>query len=231
MTQVNSIQARKMPIQQRSKLMVSTILDATARVLVEQGFSRTTTNRVAERAGISVGSLYQYFPSREALVAAVAQRYSEGMKATLERLLAQSQAKDLVSALRNLLSGISAAHAADPQLSRVLATELPRLGDMAWREDIASRGLAIAEAVLTSHRSELRAGLDIPSAAFVIAKASEAIMDGIARDGLKGARARAVEHALFDMVLKFVAARADCAGTDCDDHFHPSSLASGAGCL
>jgi AcrR family transcriptional regulator len=188
--------------------MVETILDATARVLVEEGFSRTTTNRVAERAGISVGSLYQYFPSREALVAAVAKRFSEGMKATLEQQLAKAQGGSLESALRNLLTSISEAHAANPELARVLTTELPRLGDMEWRNDIASRGLDIAEAVLTAHKAELRPDLDISSAAFVIAKASEATMDGIVRNGFKRAKAEGVERALLDMVMRYLVAAA-----------------------
>lgn len=183
--------------------MVETILDATARVLIEQGFSGTTTNRVAERAGISVGSLYQYFPSREALVAAVAQRYSETMKASLEALLIQTQAENLKTALRFLLRGITDVHAVDPELSRILATELPRLGDMEWRKDIASRGIAIAEALLTAHRHELRDGLDLESAAFVVAKASEAVMVAIAQS-TGAADSSAVEEALVDMLFSFL---------------------------
>ena len=183
--------------------MVETILDATARVLIEQGFSGTTTNRVAERAGISVGSLYQYFPSREALVAAVAQRYSETMKASLEALLIQTQAENLKTALRFRLRGITDVHAVDPELSRILATELPRLGDMEWRKDIASRGIAIAEALLTAHRNELLDGLDLESAAFVVAKASEAVMVAIAQS-TGGADLSAVEEALLDMLFSFL---------------------------
>ena len=185
--------------------MVETILDATARVLIEQGFSGTTTNRVAERAGISVGSLYQYFPSREALVAAVAQRYSETMKASLEALLVQTQAEDLETALRRLLHGITDVHAVNPELSRILATELPRLGDMAWRKDIASRGIAIAEALLTAHRHELRDGLDLESAAFVVAKASEAVMVSIAQ-GTDEHDAPVIEEALLNMLVLFLSA-------------------------
>ena len=57
----NPTAPRKTPKQERSRFMVTSILDATARVLVEMGFSRTSTNLVAERAGVSIGSLYQYF--------------------------------------------------------------------------------------------------------------------------------------------------------------------------
>lgn len=187
-------------------MMVETILDATARVLVEQGFSGTTTNRIADRAGISVGSLYQYFPSREALVAAVAQRYSETMKASLELLLVQTQAENLKTALRLLLSGITNVHAADPELSRILATELPRLGDMEWRKDIALRAIAIAESLLASHPNELRDGLELKSAAFVVAKASEAVMVSIAQNN-DGQDTETIEEALLDMLLLFLVAQ------------------------
>ena len=59
---------RKLPRQDRSRATVDAILEAAARVLVKEGFERTTTNRVAEAAGVSVGSLYQYFPNKEAIL-------------------------------------------------------------------------------------------------------------------------------------------------------------------
>ena len=62
---------RKRPRQDRSKATVDSILDATARVLVRHGFDGLTSNAVAEIAGCSIGSLYQYFPNKEALVAAL----------------------------------------------------------------------------------------------------------------------------------------------------------------
>ena len=52
-------------------MTVEAILDATARVLVREGYARTSTNRVAAVAGVSIGSLYQYFPNKESLVAAL----------------------------------------------------------------------------------------------------------------------------------------------------------------
>jgi len=61
---------RKKPRQERSVATVEVILDATARVLCSTGYDRASTNRIAMSAGVSVGSLYQYFPSKEALVAA-----------------------------------------------------------------------------------------------------------------------------------------------------------------
>jgi AcrR family transcriptional regulator len=59
--------------------MVEAILEAAARVLIREGYARTTTNRIAAAAGISVGSLYQYFPGKDALVVALLRRHREGM--------------------------------------------------------------------------------------------------------------------------------------------------------
>jgi AcrR family transcriptional regulator len=195
--------ARKTPRQARSKMMVTTIIDAAARVLVEHGFSGTTTNRIAERAGISVGSLYQYFPSREAVVAAVAERYSERMKASLEALLVQTRTLDLKTSLCQLLRGITDAHAADPELSKIIATELPSLGDMAWRSDMAARGVAIADALLVAHKRDLRNDLDVKSAAYVVAKASEAILVSITQSP-QDQNAAAIEQALLEMLFLFL---------------------------
>ncbi|MDF1781733.1 MAG: TetR/AcrR family transcriptional regulator [Alcanivoracaceae bacterium] len=65
---------RKVPKQQRSRQMVETLIDATATVLAERGLDNTTTNHIAELAGVSVGSLYQYFPDKDSLIEALLER-------------------------------------------------------------------------------------------------------------------------------------------------------------
>ena len=67
---------RKQPVQQRSKVLVTALLDATARLLVTIGYTPITTNKVAEKAGVGIGSLYEYFPNKESLVAALIERNS-----------------------------------------------------------------------------------------------------------------------------------------------------------
>src|SRR3954465_4001587 len=62
------VSARKAPRQRRSKQLVEDILEAAIRVLSREGANRFTTARVAETAGVSVGSLYQYFPNKEAIL-------------------------------------------------------------------------------------------------------------------------------------------------------------------
>jgi AcrR family transcriptional regulator len=81
--------ARKRPVQARSRDTVATILEAAAHVLERRGYAGVTTNHVAVRAGVSIGSIYQYFPDKEALLAALVERDMHdahtAMLAALER--------------------------------------------------------------------------------------------------------------------------------------------------
>jgi AcrR family transcriptional regulator len=78
-----SFKPRKQPVQARSEATVSALCQASIQVLLAVGYRRLTTTRVAERAGVSVGTLYQYFPNREALIASVIERYLEGINASV----------------------------------------------------------------------------------------------------------------------------------------------------
>ena len=69
------LEPRKTPVQARSAASVSAILEATIQVLLSVGKERLTTTRVAARAGVSVGTLYQYFPNKSALLQAVVKRH------------------------------------------------------------------------------------------------------------------------------------------------------------
>jgi AcrR family transcriptional regulator len=74
---------RKRPTQQRARDTVAAILVAAAHILETEGPERATTNRIAELAGVSIGSLYQYFPNKHAVVAALRERHSEWFDETL----------------------------------------------------------------------------------------------------------------------------------------------------
>lgn len=78
---------RRKPKQARSRALVDAVVTATAQILREAGPEAASTNRVAERAGVSIGSLYQYFPDKQALFTAVAERHVEAMELELGRQL------------------------------------------------------------------------------------------------------------------------------------------------
>src|SRR5262245_2560603 len=84
---------RKVPRQERSVALVDAILAAALRLLQKSGFSRSTTNHIAELAGVSVGSLYQYFPSKDAIFAKLINRVlSDNENLLLSRLEAMQGA-------------------------------------------------------------------------------------------------------------------------------------------
>lgn len=81
----SSLRPRKTPVQARSSATVEVIFEAAIRIFLEHGYERLTTTRVAERAGVSVGSLYQYFPNKGALTAAILERYLNDITSSVER--------------------------------------------------------------------------------------------------------------------------------------------------
>ena len=78
---------RKSPRQERSRRTVERILDAAARIFHEQGYAGATTNDIADEAGVSVGSLYQYFPNKDALLVALTKRHIESTTSQVAALL------------------------------------------------------------------------------------------------------------------------------------------------
>jgi AcrR family transcriptional regulator len=79
-----SLKPRKQPVQARSEATVLAIFEASIQVLLSAGYRKPTTTRIAERAGVSVGTLYQYFPNRQSLIRAVLERYLAEMSASVE---------------------------------------------------------------------------------------------------------------------------------------------------
>lgn len=86
---------RKSPRQKRSKLLVDSILEATTRVLESIGFVSVTTNKVAEKAGVSIGSLYQYFPNKDSIFASLVDRQMEDRTERIQKLLRSTSNESL----------------------------------------------------------------------------------------------------------------------------------------
>ena len=165
---------RKNASQERSRATVDALIEATARILVKEGFDSASTNRIAEQAGVSVGSLYQYFPSKEALVAAVIERHKRDIMRVARGTLAKVEGQSLKQAMRTLIVAAMQAHRLDPGLHRVLAEQMPRTGGLGNVEVFNPENYALFKAYLERHRHEIRA-VDLDLAAFVCVTSIEAL--------------------------------------------------------
>ncbi len=167
-------QPRKAASQKRSRATVDVLVEATARILVREGFDKASTNRIAEVAGVSVGSLYQYFPCKEALVAAVIERHQQAIMQAVRGELADLMALPVAAAMRRLVAVAVKAHRVDPRLHRVLAEQIPRVGKLEELETFSRENFTLFRRYLDLHRDELRVD-DLELAAFICVTAIEAL--------------------------------------------------------
>jgi len=165
---------RKVASQERSRATVDALVEATARILVKEGFDKASTNRVADLAGVSVGSLYQYFPSKEALVAAVIERHQQEILQTVRGELAEILAEPVEQAMRRIVAVAVRAHRVDPKLHRVLAEQIPRVGKLEELETFNRENYTLFRTYLERHRDKLRVD-DLELASFVCVTSIEAL--------------------------------------------------------
>lgn len=169
-----STDPRKSASQERSRLTVDALLEATARILIREGFDKASTNRIAEVAGVSVGSLYQYYPNKEALVAALIDRHNRKVMALVRSELAEAAKLPVEAAIRKLVAVAMKAHRIDPRLHRVLAEQIPRVGRLEKVETFNRENYVFFRNYLESRRAEIRA-VDLGLAAFVCVTSIEAL--------------------------------------------------------
>jgi AcrR family transcriptional regulator len=165
---------RKLPQQARSEATVEAILQAAAQVFERHGYAAGTTNRIAARAGVSIGSLYQYFPSKDSILLALARRHlAEGMallRPHLERLRAGCRLDEV---LGDVVEATVALHASAPQLHRVLFEETPLPETLRAELDAAED--ALVEVVASSLQARPGTAADRRFAAQVIVSAIEGL--------------------------------------------------------
>jgi AcrR family transcriptional regulator len=201
---------RKVPRQERAKATVDAILTAAARILRDEGYARAGVNKIARAAGVSVGSLYQYFPTQEALVAAVVTRHNHEMIAAFRDGLTGLESLSPRELVQKVLRRVLAAYAVDRRLYSVIVHEVP-----------AAAHLVRADAHEAAFRSEMRelvAGLfeahaetarpvDVPLATRILLAAVEAAVAELASDPDVRLDDPAIADELAALVLGYVERR------------------------
>ena len=198
-----SLTPRKQPVQRRSEATVEALFEAAIQVLLASGYRKLTTTRVATRAGVSVGSLYQYFPNREALIAAVIERYLETIRITVAERCEAMTGRPLAQVAEGLADAF-----VDAKWRRIdLAVALrPVLAEVGGSEMARASGLAAVQAIAATLAACPDVRFDDANAAalFVTMAASAVLQAAIAAHG-DAADADDVRRHLRAMVKGYLA--------------------------
>jgi len=167
---------RRLPRQRRARQTVEAVLDAVARVLKREGVKAVTTNRIAEVAGVSIGSVYQYFPNKRAIFVALHQRHIEEIDRLVETKLVENASSSLEDLIRAMIEAMIDAHAPDPALYELMLTEVPHRVE--GTRDFAVRLHGAFRLAIAARAHELRKGRELDKVVFVVTHMVESLSHG-----------------------------------------------------
>ena len=144
------LKPRKQPVQARSETTVLAIHEASIQVLLSVGYRKLTTTCVAERAGVSVGTLYQYFPNRQALIRAVLERYLAEMSASIQADCQALRGRSLDEIATGMVDAMIAAKWRRLEVSRAMHEPLVEVGGAELVRASAARGASLIADLLRS---------------------------------------------------------------------------------
>jgi AcrR family transcriptional regulator len=168
---------------------------------VNDGYDRLTTNQVARVAGVSVGSLYQYFPNKESLVREVFARHARGMLAMLSQAATDLEDVPLEAAVRGYVRAMTVSYQANDALDRVLMQQALHLGVDHLRE-VHDQAVQVVRSWLERHRASVLP-TDLDTAAVVLVTACEAINHAPALRGQQNEHTR-FEAEMCDLILRYL---------------------------
>jgi AcrR family transcriptional regulator len=201
MARKDSASPRKRPQQDRSKVTVEAILQATAHILTEEGYDQASTNRVAEVAGVSIGSLYQYFPNKESLIAALAQQHTEEMVALVESNLQNIDDEPIPQVLGRIIAAAIAAHAVNPDLHRVLNEQVPRSDRL---RNLADQKVAGMLRTYLEHHADQLHPQNLDLTVFILARTVEALTHTAVLEYPALLKNRELEQEITTMLAKYL---------------------------
>jgi len=193
---------RKLPEQDRSRATVDAIVDAAARVLVKHGYDAFTTNRVAEKAGVSIGSLYQYFPNKEALLSELMRRHTLAIEDGIEAMAERARTAPLVDVVRAAIEHNVRAHLIDPELHAVLS-DVPPLGKLDWEAEFTQRMVARVKAAFEMRRAEI-AVRDLDLAVYIVTHMVEAVVHNAVTERLQDLESGALTDEVTRLVVGYL---------------------------
>ncbi|HKY38623.1 MAG TPA: TetR/AcrR family transcriptional regulator [Polyangiaceae bacterium] len=182
---------RREPKQRRSRQTVDDVLEAVPRVLRRHGAEAITTNRVAEAAGVSIGSLYQYFPDKQAIFMALHERHVDGVRHVMERTITDCASASLEEFTRELVEGLANVHTQDADLHEIVSVAVPESAGGFQRALHAT-----FEQVISPSKQDRYAADETDRMLFVLPHMVEALVHGVAHPKLAISRERAKGDAI-----------------------------------
>jgi AcrR family transcriptional regulator len=194
---------RKLPKQSRSRVTVEAILEATTHILVEDGYDKANTNRIAERAGISIGSLYQYFPNKEALMTALMEQHAQEMAELVGTKLDCLFDSPLEIAIPEIITAVVAAHTINPRLHQVLSDEIPKSGRSPQMQQADERITVMIRAYLERwHDQILPQNLDLT--VFILSRTVDSLCHAAVIEHPKLIRNSQFEREVSNLLLAYL---------------------------
>jgi len=197
------VSPRKRPTQARARRTVDLILEAAAQILARDGEEKLTTNHIAERAGFSIGTLYQYFPNRESILDALIDRERESSDRRIRAALAQIEPGAIAETVREIVRILIGSFARRGRVRKRFAISMTRLaiarGDQTRLDQIA--GLIIG----AWRDASARAGRDLDdSEVYVLTRAVLGTLRATVLEDSPRLKTRAFEDALVRLILGFL---------------------------
>ncbi len=186
--------------------MYDDILDAAIRVLNDQGFTRTSTTRIADRAGISAGSLYQYFANRDAIFVALDGRQFDRLSDRLAGQIADSSGLDLEVSLGRMVDAVFEGHDGLRAVTAVFAADRTRTGIVDPVGRRAERVIAHVRHLLDRHAAEFPDGFDSALSAFSIGCLVQGFLQASTGPGAPGIPPALMARDIKVMVQGYLAA-------------------------
>src|SRR6266581_2212100 len=159
-----------MPRQARASTTVEAILEAAAHILIREGYGALSTNGIAATAGVSIGSLYQYFPGKEAVVAALIRRQIDEELNVVAHTLIEVADAPLPRAIEEVIRTFLLAGRINPRLRRVFLEQIPRVGEFQRLRDTRRAVEDLVRDYLARRSTEIRPR-DHALAAFLLVNA------------------------------------------------------------
>ncbi len=196
---------RRSPSQERSRQTVEVILEAAARVLIKEGYDAASTNRIAKVAGVSVGSLYQYFPSKETLIAELIDRQADEMLGLAVSRVAEVASEPLEVAGREVVRTIFGVFARKAELNRVLLEQIQKVGRLDKLRDMEERAVKVLRLYLEMHRPRLRRP-DLDMAALILVHLIDSLAIAFTLYHPDHLKSEAFSDEVADLVLSYLLA-------------------------